>query len=115
MKKRTEDKIELAQAKSNYWKWHRGEGRGKGGRQEEDEIMWMNLKREISALEEEDEAIVTKVGSDGVRGTDPRNIEGEQMREDDRGAVTGCGMSTAVIMEVKTLPRHTARLRKKGT
>ena len=46
-----------------------------------------------------DEAIVTKVGSDGVRGTDPRNIEGEQMKEDDRGAVTGCGMSTAVTMD----------------
>ena len=29
LKKRTEDKIELAQAKSNYWKWYRGEGRGK--------------------------------------------------------------------------------------
>jgi hypothetical protein len=27
LKKRTEDKIELAQAKSNYWKWYRGEGR----------------------------------------------------------------------------------------
>ena len=37
MKKRTEDKIGLAKATANYWKWHRGERRGKSGRKEENE------------------------------------------------------------------------------
>ena len=27
LKKRTEERLELSQAKANYWKWHRGEGR----------------------------------------------------------------------------------------
>jgi hypothetical protein len=27
LKKRTEGRLELSQAKANYWKWHRGEGR----------------------------------------------------------------------------------------
>jgi hypothetical protein len=42
---------------------------------------YLNLKGDISALEEEDDAIVTKV------------------QQDDRGAVTGCWMSTAVTMD----------------
>ena len=33
LKERLDRKIELAQAKSNYWKWHRGEGKRRRQRQ----------------------------------------------------------------------------------
>ena len=54
MKKRTEEKIELALANANYRKWHRGDGRGKSGRKEENVALWSKLRREIPELEEED-------------------------------------------------------------
>ena len=71
IKKRTEEKIELAQAKSNYWKWHRGEGRGKRGRQEENDAIWINRRREVTAFEERDgewSKEMTRVGGNGVEG-----------------------------------------------
>ena len=55
MKKRTEERLELSQAKANYWKWHRGDGRaeskddGAEGKRE----VWNRLRGEISALEED--------------------------------------------------------------
>ena len=33
LKKRTEERLELSQAKANYWKWHRGEGRAESREQ----------------------------------------------------------------------------------
>ena len=53
LKERMERKIELAQAKSNYWKWHRGDRKGGNGKEEETEARWQRLKEEITALEEE--------------------------------------------------------------
>ena len=77
LKKRTEDKIELAQTKSNYWKCYTGEGRGKRERQGEDESKWMKLKTEVLALEK----------------------EAATLQEDARGAVTGYEMSGAGTMD----------------
>ena len=45
-------KIELAQAKSNYWKWHRGDRKGGNRKEEETEAMWQRLKEERTALDE---------------------------------------------------------------
>ena len=52
LKERAEWKIELSQAKSNYWKWHRGEIKGGSGKEEENEDIWARLRKEITALEE---------------------------------------------------------------
>ena len=67
LKERTEWKIELAQAKSNYWKWHRRERKGERGKEEENEAIRARLRKEISALDEEDgdwrkELAMTKKG-----------------------------------------------------
>ena len=50
---RTERKIELAQAKSNYWKWHKEERKERTGKEEETQAMWVRLRNEITAMEEE--------------------------------------------------------------
>ena len=56
LKERLDRKIELAQAKSNYWKWFRGDI--KGGKKKETESVWLRLGEEITALEEgEDEDV----------------------------------------------------------
>ena len=44
----------MAQAKSNYLKWHRGEIKGGSGKEEENEDIWVRLRKEITALDEED-------------------------------------------------------------
>ena len=49
LKRRTEEKKELAMAKSNYWKWHRGGG--KGEKREENAPRWENLKKAITELD----------------------------------------------------------------
>ena len=59
LKRRTEERLELAQAKTNYWRWY--SERGKGGMEEGkepgggEETMWYNLKEEIAALEGEED------------------------------------------------------------
>ena len=57
LKKRTEERIEPAQARVNYWKWYRGEGRAEmaGNTGKEKMEAWTRLNAEIVSLEEEDE------------------------------------------------------------
>ena len=85
-----ERKIELAQAKSNYWKWHRGDRKGGNGKEEETEVRLQRLKEEITALEEEKditpmneeggkEEIVMVVTSDGVRGAEVNEDSGDMV------------------------------------
>ena len=67
LKERMERKIELAQAKSNYWKWHRGDRKGGNGngKEEETEARWQRLKEEITALEEEKN--ITPMNEEGAK------------------------------------------------
>ena len=59
MIKRTDERLELSQAKANYWKWHRGDGRAERTRESKKEgaeghrEVWNRLRAEISALEED--------------------------------------------------------------
>ena len=55
LKRRTDEKKELALARSNYWKWHR-EG-GKGGKKNANGALWEKLKDAISEVEKEEKRI----------------------------------------------------------
>ena len=54
LKMRTEERLELSQARTNYWRWYREKGKGalEGGKEPgREDTMWINLREEISALE----------------------------------------------------------------
>ena len=60
LKERTSERIEIAQAKSNYWKWFRdgGEEVGGGTKDEERREQLKTLKRKLMELEEDGDWIV---------------------------------------------------------
>ena len=51
LKRRTEDRLEIAQAKENYWKQYRG--KEEGYMKEEERGAWEAIKEGITALEED--------------------------------------------------------------
>ena len=51
LKRRTEDRLKIAQAKENYWKQYRG--KEEGGMKEEERGAWEAIKEGITALEED--------------------------------------------------------------
>ena len=51
LKRRTEDRLEIAQAKVNYWKQYRG--KEEGDIKEEERGAWEAIKEGITALEED--------------------------------------------------------------
>ena len=58
LRMRTEERLELTQAKTNYWRWYREKGKRvlQGGKEPgREDTMWINLREEISALEGEEE------------------------------------------------------------
>ena len=77
LKSRTEERIEIAQATANYWKWYREDGRiertgdssmeGVGEKRE----VWNRLRAEISALEEDGVWIQEE---DALRRTDDEGV-----------------------------------------
>ena len=71
MKQRTEERLEIARAKENYWKLHRGEGE----RDEERCNAWKKVKECITSLEE--------IGNWNEKGEMARGAGGG---EDDRKA-----------------------------
>ena len=64
IKRRTEERIEISQAKANYWKWYREGGKDKrtgeksDRREEERRKVWIRLNEEIISLEEDGEWIL---------------------------------------------------------
>ena len=73
MKQRTEERLEIARAKENYWKLHRGEG---GGDKERCNA-WKKVKECIASLEERGNWIE----KGGVEGEETRSAEGEDDRK----------------------------------
>ena len=66
LKRRTEEKKELAVARSNYWKWHRGGE--KGGKENGDGPLWESLKEAITKIEKEEKhsTVTTNMTSGAV-------------------------------------------------
>ena len=69
MKQRTEERLEIARAKENYWKLHRSEGE----RDEERCNAWKKVKECITSLEER--------GNWNEKGEMTRSAEGEDDRK----------------------------------
>ena len=87
LKTRTEERIEIAQAKANYWKWYRGGGEKIKGekesmREEDMRDAWTRMKVHIVALEEEGEWVLDE---DDIK--EKENVMKEVMRcaDDDDG------------------------------
>ena len=53
LKMRTEERLEIARAKTNFWRNHRRQGQGEEI-EEEEAMAWENIKVGIMILEEED-------------------------------------------------------------
>ena len=69
MKMRTEERLEVAQAKENYWKLYRGGGKeSKMNLDDEREKAWQRLEEEISALE----------GESSCRGVEENEMIGDE-------------------------------------
>lgn len=90
LKERTSERIEIAQAKSNYWKWFRdgGEEVGGGTKDEERREQWKTLKRKLMELEEDGDWIVKedrlpKMGERMVEMIEKGDEQEDNAREDD--------------------------------
>ena len=91
LKTRTEERIEIAQAKANYWKWYRGGGEKRKGekknkREEDMRDAWTRMKVYIVALEEEGEWILEE---DEIKEKENRMKDGMRSADDVDGVMIG--------------------------